>query len=262
MKPRHESDNMDAVQPPDFQFDEIAFLYDELMAGVPYRGWVEYLARLLKHFEHKPMTVLDLCCGTGTVSHMMAKIGYQVTGVDISAGMIESARAKNDKKSPDVDFHVQDAASMRLGKKFDLVISLFDSLNYIIEASDLQNAFYRVADHLVDGGMFVFDMNTELALAGRFFDQSNVGHGARVTYDWRSTYNRDTEICTVNMDFVYRSGGEERQVRIMHYQRAYHQAEIVDMLERSGLTVLGVFDGYTLKNASARSDRVFYAARK
>ncbi len=259
---RREQHEDEFLTTPERQFDDIAFLYDELMAGVPYRGWVEYLQRILQHYKYAPKTVLDLCCGTGTVSLILAKMGYRVTGVDISAGMVDYARSKAAGQGLDVDFHVQDAAELRLGKRFDLVISLFDSLNYILDASALQNTFYRVYEHLQPGGLFIFDMNTELALAGRFFDQNNLGSGAPVIYEWRSTYDPDTRICTVNMNFIYRRRGEERHVRIVHYQRAYAVEEVTDMLRRAGLDVLAVYNGYTLRRASSQSDRVFFIARK
>lgn len=262
MKPDHRADNTDDIITPDHQFDEIAFLYDELMAGVPYRGWVEYLQRVLQHYKYQPKTVLDLCCGTGTVSLILAKMGYQVSGMDISPGMIKWARHKSESMGLNIDFQVQDAAELRMGKRFDLVISLFDSLNYILDAAALQNAFYRVFEHLQPGGLFIFDMNTELALAGHFFDQSNLGSHASVIYDWRSTYDPDIRICTVRMNFIYRRYNEEQRVKITHYQRAYEVEEIVRMLESAGLNVLAVYNGYTLKKVSSRSDRVFFVVRK
>lgn len=255
----HESER---IPDPARQFDDIAFLYDELMSGVPYAGWVEYIHRVLQHFGFEPKTVLDLCCGTGTASLILAKEGYRVTGVDISAGMIECAARKAEAERLPIDFRVQDAGNLRLGKRFDLVVSLFDSLNYILDAATLQNAFHRVYEHLEPGGLLIFDVNTEVALAGRLFDQSNLGSGQRVIYDWRSTYDHDTRICSIRMSFIHRSCGTESHVRITHYQRAYTMFELVRMLETAGLTVLAQYHGYTLRKASSRSDRVFFVARK
>ena len=252
----------DAADQPDpaSQFDDIAFLYDELMAGVPYAGWVEYLDRVLKRFDFQPKTVLDLCCGTGSASLLLAAQGYRVTGVDISAGMIECAERKAREKRLPIEFRVQDAASLRLGRRFDLVVSFFDSLNYILDAAALQNAFYRVFEHLDPGGLFIFDMNTEVALAGRFFDQSNFGSGAGLIYDWKSTYSYDSRICAIRMSYIRRRGGEEKRIRIVHYQRAYGVDEITGMLETAGFEVAAVYNAYTLRKATRHSDRVFFVA--
>ncbi len=155
------------------QFDEIAFLYDELMTGVPYSEWVNYVERILRRAGRKPGRVLDLCCGTGSASILMAERHFDVTGVDISPEMIEIARSKARKAGREIEFHVGDASKLSIPGKFDLVISLFDSLNYILEADKLQQAFDRVSAHLEHDGLFIFDMNTEFALAAGFFDQSN-----------------------------------------------------------------------------------------
>lgn len=251
-----------ALPSPESQFDEIAFLYDQLMSGVPYQEWANYLKRILKLYDHRPRTMLDLCCGTGTVSLLLAKEGYRVWGVDISPAMIELATQKAQAIGIRADFHAQDASSFRLGKKFDLVFSLFDSLNYILESSALQQTFYRVSEHLNANGLFIFDMNTELALAGRLFDQSNLSSRSPLNYNWRSTYDPDSRICSINMDFVYRQAGAEKRIRIAHYQRAYDLAEVEQMLTTAGLEVLDTYDAYSFRKASARSDRVFFVARK
>jgi SAM-dependent methyltransferase len=259
---RNSSANLDDVISPAEQYDKIAELYDELMSVVPYDCWVDYIHQILHRFNHRPTAILDLCCGTGNVSVLLARQGYQVTGVDISSRMIEVARQKPEARKGLIDFHVQDACNLRLGRKFDLVISLFDSLNYVLNSSDLQHVFYRVHDHLKTGGMFIFDMNTEAALAGGLFNQNNFGSNARVLYDWRSTYDPGKRICRIDLNFVYRKGGAEIPIKAVHYQRAYYEQEITEMLSAAGLEVLAVYHAYTFKKASKKSDRVFFVARK
>lgn len=262
MTPKDLSADVREITSPAEQFDSIAGLYDELMSVVPYDYWVDYLHQILRRFNHKPTTILDLCCGTGRVSVLLAQKGYQVTGVDISPEMIEVARRKPEARKGLVDFHVQDASKLHLGCKFDLVISLFDSLNYITDSSALQLAFLRVYDHLRPGGLFIFDMNTELALAGGLFNQNNFGSSSRVLYDWRSTYDPNTRICRIDMNFLYRKGGAETQTKIVHYQRAYDEREIVDMLSTAGFKVLAVYNAYTFRPATKKSDRAFFVAKK
>lgn len=262
MESRQKKQGSEEIAKPDVQFDEIAFLYDDLMAGVPYGVWADYIQRILNRFEFIPETVLDLCCGTGSVSFRLAFQGYEVTGADISAEMIAQAEKNAQKLGIKADFHVQDAAKLRLGKRFDLVVSLFDSLNYILDASALQEAFYRVYDHLEPGGLFIFDMNTELALAEGMFNQSNVGSSASTIYDWHSSYDPSTRICRVNMDFIHRGKDKDRKVHIVHYQRAYNVEEITDMLKSADLSILDIYDAYTFKKVTSHSDRVFFVVRK
>lgn len=244
------------------QFDEIAFLYDELMTGVPYSAWLDYVERILRRMRYQPRMVLDLCCGTGNASVLLAEKGYEVVGIDISPEMIDCARRKAREGRQQVEFHVADASAFSLKGRFDLVLSLFDSLNYILDASKLQEAFHRVSAHLEQEGLFIFDMNTEFALAAGFFDQSNAATRGSVVYDWRSSYNGLTHICRIGMRFIYRGETPPREIEIVHYQRAYEIGDVCDMLRTSGLEVHAVYDGYSFRPATRRSDRVFFVARK
>src|SRR5581483_27671 len=156
------------------QFVHVAPLYDLLMHDVPYGEWVSYLHKLLATRNAQPTHILDLACGTGNVSERLAAEGYAVTGVDIAPDMVAEARRKANERKLPVRYFVQDAADLDLpGEKFDLCVSLFDSMNYITEPARLAQAMERVARHLSANGLFIFDMNSEFALKNKFFDQSN-----------------------------------------------------------------------------------------
>ncbi|HZP81630.1 MAG TPA: class I SAM-dependent methyltransferase, partial [Chthonomonadaceae bacterium] len=158
------------------QFVAVAPLYDALMTGVPYRDWVRYLHTLLDERHAHPRQILDLACGTGNVSELLAAEGYSVTGVDIAPAMIAEAQRKAEARGLSIAYFVQDAAELDLpGRRFDLCISLFDSLNYITDPQRLSLAMERVAAHLAPNGLFIFDLNTEFALRNKFFDQDNLG---------------------------------------------------------------------------------------
>src|SRR5687767_10383583 len=121
------------MSPDNTSFSAVAPYYDLLMRDVPYRGWVEYLHQLLEARGFNPHRILDLACGTGSVSEILAAQGFEVVGVDISGAMIERARQKAEGKGLSIDYHVEDAADLRIpGERFDLCVSFFDSLNYIV----------------------------------------------------------------------------------------------------------------------------------
>ncbi|MBP6962822.1 MAG: methyltransferase domain-containing protein [Armatimonadetes bacterium] len=245
------------------------------MAGVPYSEWISYVERILLRMGrqlrvqagaelhvHTIHRVLDLCCGTGTVSALLADLGCDVVGVDISSEMIEIARRKARDKGRNIEYRVGDASSFTVPGKFDLAVSFFDSLNYITEADQLQQAFYRVSEHLEPGGLFIFDMNTEFALAAGFFDQRSLVSNRPVTYDWKSVYDPATRICRVSMSFRYRRGGEVSLIDLTHFQRAYDIGEVSGMLRSAGFEVHAVYAGYSFRPATSTSDRVFFVAGK
>lgn len=245
------------------QFTNITDHYDALMAGVPYHLWVDYLEEILKRLDYQPNTVFDLACGTGSVSELMAERGYDVVGADIAAGMIEVAKRKTAKSGANIEYLVQDACELNLGRKFDLVISLFDSLNYITDESKLALAMERVSEHLVDGGYFIFDVNTEYAFAHGFFNQSNIGSGTYPKYVWVSTYDRTSRICSVNMVFeAQEPDGTRHQFTEIHEQKAYRMEELDKMLFDAGLETVARYHAYKFKQPTRRSDRVFFVARK
>ncbi len=240
------------------QFTEIARYYDDLMAGVPYRLWVDYLEALMQRAGFKPHTILDAACGTGNVSEILSARGYEVVGADIAPGMIEAAKAKKSK----AEYYVQDMAELDLGCKFDLAISLFDSLNYITDPERLAKAIERVGEHVVEGGYFIFDVNTIYALAHHFFDQANLATDRYPHYIWSSEFDHSTRICTVNMTFEVLDNDVPRQFKEVHIQRGHTLEELTDMLIDAGFEVVEILHAYRFRKPTRRSDRVFFVARK
>lgn len=275
------------------QFVEIAEYYDELMAGVPYRLWVDYLEDLLKRVDFAPRTILDVACGTGNVSEILAQRGYEVVGADIAAGMIEVAK----RKHGGVEYHVADMAELDLTcpedmtphpedaarhpeldsgstqmlkpvqhdvrRKFDLAVSFFDSLNYITDPAHLARCIKRVGEHVVEGGYFIFDVNTIYALSHHFFDQANLAPDRYPHYIWSSEYDHATRICRVNMQFeVLDDDGQPKQFKEVHVQRGHSLEELTEWLGEAGFEVVEILHAYRFRKPTRRSDRVFFVARK
>lgn len=243
------------------QFAEIAPFYDELMSGVPYIWWVAYLEMLLDRFGASPTRVLEIACGTGSVTELVAANGYTVVGVDLSEPMVEIARKKSRISGIPVRYEAQDAAELSLGDKYDLAFSFFDSLNYISDPECLQRAFCRIAEHLEPDSLFIFDLNTEFALANRMFDQKETRRDRPLRFVWKSSYDEVTRLCRIDMRFWWKSGGRQRNLEVEHLQRAYTQEEILAMLDRAGFESVAIYESYTLKPPTRNTDRVHHVAR-
>ena len=237
-------------------FGPVAPHYDALMSHVPYDMWVGYYQLLLTHLGATPETLLDVCCGTGTVAELLAKEDYEVTGFDLAEPMVIEARKKAKKKGLGIRYFVQDAAELDLKRKFDGAYSFFDSLNYITEPNRLQAAIKRIAAHLEPGGTFVFDVNTEYAFEQQMFDQSEHSSRSEIHYDWVGNYDPSTKIIKVEMSF---KRGNLRFYET-HVQRAYTQDELAGWLDEAGFEEIHVFDSYTLNPPRKRSDRLHFAA--
>jgi ubiquinone/menaquinone biosynthesis C-methylase UbiE len=248
----------DAFSTETVSFEAVAEHYDELMRSVPYRMWVGYYLLVLSHQDVHPQSMLDVCCGTGTVTELLIDEGFEVEGFDLSAKMIEIAQMKAKERGQSVRYCVQDAATFDMGRRYDAAFSFYDSLNNILEPDRLSSAFHRVAEHLEPGGSFVFDMNTAYAFEMRMFDQQSLRKGKAIRYQWKGDWDERSQIITVTMDF-WKDGNAFREV---HRQRAYPIDTIRQMLYEAGFDDIQVFKSYSLKPPRDKSDRVHYCARR
>ncbi|MDE2124971.1 MAG: class I SAM-dependent methyltransferase [Armatimonadetes bacterium] len=243
-------------------FSQIAPIYDELMRGVPYGKWYNYVLLLLQRNGRSPTSALDLACGTGTFSLLLAKSGMAVTGVDRSAGMIDEARRKASAQNLDVRYLVQEASALDVGgEPFDLCVCLFDSLNYILDDTALLQCFSRVRSSLTPRAAFIFDMNTEFALANEFFDQEVLDEEEPLRHRWLSRYDADTGLCRVEMEFwIRRQDGTDEMLHETHVQRAPSVEQVTRLLMLAGFRRVEAFNSFTLAPPGPCSDRVHYVA--
>jgi ubiquinone/menaquinone biosynthesis C-methylase UbiE len=246
-------------------FGHVAQYYDMLMAGVPYDYWVDYIEQLWSRHGLLPLSVLDVGCGTGAVAIELRRRGYEPVGVDISASMLDFARRNAAAKGAPVRFEVQDAAELSLpGQRFDAIVSLFDSLNNIVEPDRLQMAFRQAYEHLASPGLFIFDVNAEFAFKAGMFRQRSTDADGPLQYVWKPVYDPQTKLCVIEMTFRYTptDGRPASMFSETHVQRWYETGDVIEMLQRAGFGPVWVYDGYTFKPARKRSDRLFFVAAK
>ncbi|MBC7807603.1 MAG: class I SAM-dependent methyltransferase [Akkermansiaceae bacterium] len=241
----------------------VSAVYDALMAAVPHDAWLRRIETECARRAKTPRSVLDVACGTGIVSELLVHHGYYpVVGIDLSAPMIRIARTKADAHNlaEKITYHVQDAATMDLdAARFDLAVSLFDSLNYIIDPNDLSKAFVRIAHHLNPGAVLAFDVNSLYALSHDLFTQT--GASGPLSHVWKSHWDRESRTCRVEMDFTLtgEKTGEPRQFHETHVQRAYTITELREMLEAAGFVNISVYGNYGERTPGPKSDRLFFA---
>ncbi|HEY3266639.1 MAG TPA: class I SAM-dependent methyltransferase [Armatimonadota bacterium] len=238
------------------QFVAIADVYDELMSTIPYRAWVAYVRELAERRGHAMHRVLDVGCGTGTVSLLLARQGCEVVGFDVSAEMIQRARSKDAQGLP-VRFEVQGMQRLDLPERFDTAISLFDTVNYVTEPEDLREAFKRVRRHMDPGGLFIFDMNTPYALEMEMFTQDNLRDKGEPKYVWRSHYNWRTRLAEVDMSFYVKQKNTRITLKETHRQRAYTVEEVTLWLREAGFGAEEIFEAFTRNPPNSRTDRAY-----
>ena len=142
-------------------YSEFAGVYDMFMDNIPYREWGEYLIDLLKEYGICDGLLLDLGCGTGTMTELLAEAGYDMIGVDNSDEMLNIAISKRERSGHDILYLNQDMREFELYGTVRAIVSICDSINYITEEKYLLQVFRLVNNYLDMGGLFVFDLNTE-----------------------------------------------------------------------------------------------------
>lgn len=240
-------------------YNSFARGYDLLTDNIAYKQFADYYEEIFARQGIKPELVLDLGCGTGTVTAMMANRGYDMIGVDISGEMLNIARTKTDK----VLFLQQDMTDFELYGTVDVIYSALDAVNYVLSKKDLKRMFRLVKNYLNFGGIFIFDINTPHKF-------QNVLDGNTFVYDkesvycvWQNELDKRSGICTFFIDLFYREKGTlfERFYE-EHYERAYEPGELGTMLKEAGLKLLGTYDAFSFRRPKPASERIFMVAQK
>ena len=239
-----------------------AKIYDGLMTDAPYELWAAYIhGLLLEWFKSKnrdQVLVLDMACGTGSITLLLAEKGYDLIGVDYSEDMLAEANRKAFEAGRRVLFLKQDMRNLDLYGTVDAAVCVCDGMNYILEEEELKKIFARVRLFLNPGGVFIFDMNTEYkfkeVLANNIFeDQSAEG-----SYVWENSYDAETKI---NEYFVTFTDFDENEPFIEHHrQRAYPPADILNMLREAGFSMISTKNGYSHEAVRPESARIVYVA--
>lgn len=242
-------------------YGTFASLYDTLTYDVDYNARTDYVEKLFKKHSDIPVSsVLDLACGTGSVSMILSDKGYEVIGVDSSAEMLaEAAKKQGDR---DILFLQQEMKNFELYGTVDAAVCLLDSVNYVIDEDDLLSCFKWVNNYLNPGGVFVFDINTkyklENVLAGNIFNDEH----SDVFYSWENYYDDEENICEFEINFFVKNGNTFNRINEIHYERAYTDGEIKKLLKKAGLELLAVYDDMTELAPHKKSEKVFYVAKR
>ena len=245
-------------------YGPLAGCYDQLTYDVNYPRWADYIE---KHFARRRIpgrTVLDLACGTGSLTRELALRGYEMIGVDQSPEMLAQAAEKNRGVAPvEPIFLCQSMEKLDLYGTIDACVCCLDSVNYVTSPQKLQKAFQRVHLFLMPGGLFLFDVNTPEKLAGLdgqvFLDETEDAYCV-----WRAEYSRRSRICSYYMDLFQLDDetGQWNRGTELHRERAYAVEELTEFLRQAGFGSIQVYGNLKLRPPRPGEERVFFVARK
>lgn len=207
-------------------YESLAACYDELTYDIPYEKTLTFFERLCAREHVQPHSVLDLACGTGSLSLLLARRGYRVIGADLSSDMLAEAEQKAQALPENRPFFIcQPMQHLRLAEPVDAVICALDSLNYVTKPADCRKTFRRVYDALTPGGLFVFDINTPAKLRGLEGEH------------WQRSFEE-------------------------HIEYAYEPAELQQWLAEAGFTRIRSYGDRVLRALKEAEQRIYFSAKK
>lgn len=244
------------------RYGSFAEYYDSLTSNVDYRKTAEYVSDILNENGINKGILLDLACGTGTMSLIMAQKGYDVIGVDNSPEMLGEAREKALEAGEDILFLCQDMCSIDLYGTVDCTICLLDSLNHLESKEELLEAFKRVSLFTVPGGLLVFDVNTEYKHKYVLGDNTFVYDNDDVYCVWQNEYDDESKTVEIFLDFFQEENGLYRRSSEYFSERAFSDSDIKKLLSEAGFSDIKVYGELKKTAPSDTEERVFYVARK
>ena len=241
-----------------------AAVYDLFMEDVPYVEWSRWILEVLKKYGIKDGLVLDLGCGTGRMTELLAQAGYDMIGIDQSEEMLEIAMEKKERSGHDILYLCQDMRAYELYGTVRAVVSVCDSMNYVLEEEESLHILSAAARNYLDyGGLFVFDLNTVYKYRELLGEQTIAENRDEGSFIWENVYDEEERINEYDLTlFIREDSGYYRKYEESHYQRAYPMDTVRVLVEQSGLELLELLDAYTQEPARADSERVCVVCRR
>ena len=240
-----------------------AGVYDTLTENVEYSKRAEYFCSLLSEHGINGGLLLDLACGTGSLSVELAKRGFSVIGVDLSEDMLSLAQNKKYETGADIMLLHQDMRSLDLYGTVDCCVCALDSLNHLTGEKDLLKAFNSVSEFTQSGGIFIFDMNTEYKHKNILADNCFVYDCGDVFCVWQNSLRPDGRTVDITLDFFEEGddGLYERHTESFS-EKAYSAETVKDLLEKANFTLLNKYTELTREAPDETTQRIVYIARR
>ena len=244
-------------------YGSFAYVYDIFMDNIDYEEWVDYITDHLKKYGIEDGLVLELGCGTGTMTGLLADRGYDMIGVDNSGEMLAEAMEKRMESGQDILYLQQDMQEFELYGTVRAIVSVCDSLNYITEREELLQVFRLVNNYLDPEGLFLFDMNTIHKYRDILGDTTIAENRDEGSFIWDNSYDPENGLNIYELAvFLPREDGLYEKAEEVHCQKAYSQEEIEELIREAGMELLEVYDAYTGRPAADDSERLFFIARE
>lgn len=245
-------------------YSSFAQVYDLFMDNVPYEEWSTYLIGLLKEHGVEDGLVLDLGCGTGKMTRLLEKAGYDMVGIDYSEEMLGIAREQQfEDADSSILYLLQDMRELELDGTVRAVVSICDSMNYILEDEELEQVFRAVNRYLAPKGMFIFDLNTLYKYRDLLGETTISENREEGSFIWDNYFDEEEMVNEYDLTLFIREKGDlYRKYEETHFQRAYTLERVKELLEKAGMEFVAAYDAFTKEPVKENSERIYVIARE
>ena len=248
-------------------YDSIASVYDNINAEIDYSAWADFIENCFKKYLNaKPELVLDLACGTGSMTFELQSRGYDMIGADISEDMLTEALDKAYERNVEgILFLRQDMRNFELYGTVGAICSCLDSINYLTEDGDLEKTFSCVHNYLIPGGLFIFDISSEYKFKEIYANNSFLYNGEIEGYKyfcaWQNMYDTESEICEFSLTaFTQTEKGTYLRADELQYQRMYRTEYVKELLCKCGFRIRKICGATDGRELSDSDERIFFVA--
>ena len=245
-------------------YSSFSQVYDLFMDNIPYEELCNYIKGLLTEYGIEDGLLLDLGCGTGKLTRLLAASGYDMIGVDNSEEMLEIAREHEEEgRENEILYLLQDMREFELYGTVRGVVSICDSINYILEEADLRRVFELVNNYLDPKGIFIFDLNTVYKYRELLGENTISESREESSFIWENWYDPDDQVNEYDLTlFIRNDEGLYEKYEETHYQRAYALETVCQLIRQAGMKLEAVYDAFTFEKPRPDSERVYIVARE
>lgn len=254
------------------QYSGFAEVYDMFMDNVPYDEWARHIAETLKRYSIEKGILLELGCGTGSMTRRLAAMGYDMIGLDYSEEMLAIARDR-DAQDSGILYLCQDMRDFELYGTVAAVFSVCGTMNYITTEEDMLKVFKLVNNYLDPQGIFIFDLDTPYEYREVLGDNTIAENREEGSFIWENTFFEDEMINEINLSLFVRDPADEengqnreytlyRKYEETHYRRAYTIDKIKELIEAAGMEWIGAYDAESGDEPCEESERIYVIAKE